>query len=390
MNYRELSLGTLVFIFVFFANGMVSTNVQTAEPAMTPEECPVDNDLIYGFTFSLDGEYLGAPWQPHSIRIWNAKTGARVTTLTDGRITDVEQIAFSPDNRYVITGGPAGVLMLWEIVSGKKLQTFISQKYKRGDIRSMQFSPDGQSILVTYSDGHSLWHIASGNEGAHFLSGEATGVKSAFSPDGKFILTQSSRRGDQFIRIWNTISGELLHEFAHVARQGRGSWSPDGKYILVPEGNQAILADAQTYSTVHVLSAHMDGGRFSTDGQYLLATPREREGVVGIWEVATGKRLREFDTYTGYALRPSFWNSKAVLLLEQSVETPEPQTIATIRDIATGAKLRDVFIGIPIYEMLAAGIAPDRTYAVVSSSSGLSSKLTAWDIQTGKELRQFC
>jgi WD40 repeat protein len=319
MKHLRLSLGLIVVVLVFGDRRAPSTQAQTVESSSTQDACHVDRALIWNVDFSSDGEFLTATWPPHSIRIWNALTGAVVATLTDDLIDSQDYLVFSPDNKLGITGRHDGVIILWDIRTGRKIRTFSSPKNLRTSTSGEQvpviilakaFSPDGQSILATYpATGHMIWNLASGAEEAHLIEDGA--VYSEFSPDGNSILTQLEIGP---ISLWDRRSGKLLHTFDGAGPISRGMFSRDGRYILVPTRDETVMADAKTFRTVHILGAATSRWQFSPDGKYVMA--RKEPGTVFLWETERGKLLHEFWGLTpaGYEVMIYFGNSAKVVV----------------------------------------------------------------------------
>lgn len=388
-------LSVIALVFVFLNYGMLSIEAQTAEPTAEPGNCLVKNDAVYQIKFSIDGQLLLANWPPHSVRVWNAKTGAIVATLTDDLIDNQESIAFSPDKKYVITGGNGGVVMLWDAVSGAKIRTFMRDENPSEpmdvDIQNLAVSADGKYIAVLDRAAGTLWSVDAGTKLYEFPITHHGEPDVEFSPDGKTIMIED--------RIWDVLTGQLLHEFDRP-KIYNVLFSPNGKYILGIEfsSRNFILIDSNTYRAVHTLRiSHADpdtapfAWQFSPDGKYLLAT--EKHGLVALWDVESGKLLQEFSAATGYGLRAAFLDNQSILVPRPPEDTSdsEHQTIISVRDIKTGVQHPDVILDISLYEMSSlAAIAHDGKYFVISSIPFIDSIVTAWDIQSGKQIRQYC
>lgn len=54
-----------------------------------------------------------------SVRVWDALTGERLSNLETGP-ADVWTIAFSPDDKYIISGSHSGKIHMFTVDSGKQ------------------------------------------------------------------------------------------------------------------------------------------------------------------------------------------------------------------------------------------------------------------------------
>src|SRR5204863_124610 len=102
-------------------------------------------------------------------------------------------LAFSPDGKRLASGGQDGMVMLWDVASGKELHVCRGHRFP---VRDLAFSPDGRTLASgeagdTRDNGGDreegevrLWDAATGQERGR-LRTEQTGVRGvAFSPDG--------------------------------------------------------------------------------------------------------------------------------------------------------------------------------------------------------------
>lgn len=96
----------------------------------------------------------------------------------------VSKVDISPDGRYVLSGG-LDSFILWDILQGKKIQTFVHPKGEMVDTTAVAFSPDGK-YFASGGKGTKLWAFATRQEIRTFNNDRTVSI--AFSPDAKYLL----------------------------------------------------------------------------------------------------------------------------------------------------------------------------------------------------------
>src|SRR5258706_8784637 len=64
--------------------------------------------------YSPDGRHIISGSHDHTIRIWDAKTGAAVGDPLKGHTTFVTSVAYSPDGRHIISGSDDHTIRTWD------------------------------------------------------------------------------------------------------------------------------------------------------------------------------------------------------------------------------------------------------------------------------------
>ena len=215
--------------------------------------------------FSPDGHELMTS-DKKTVKLWDTVTGKPKCDLIghEGLITSA---SFSPDGSKVATGSEDGTVRLWNAATGqtsatlpvlrvKKIPRYriISRMLYVPEDVSVKFSPDQQTVLTnTYwkESPAKLWDVMSGRLraelGGHTRIGvgyqtETVGVKQTdFSPDGKFVATQSF----DTVRLWDVATGRLLKDL--IIPFPVATFSPDSKWLgLIGRGKDVGFVNLET------------------------------------------------------------------------------------------------------------------------------------------------
>jgi WD40 repeat protein len=195
-----------VFSIAFSPDGKyVSTGNDVWEAATGEVVGHIDDESFFQFStaFSPDGKYVAlGSWVgvgestggENIARVWEVATGIEVARMTYD--FGVETVAFSPDGKYVVSGG-GETARVWVAATGAE----VSRMTHDGSVSSVAFSPDGKYVLSRGSDGTALLGEAdTGMEVARITSASGV-ISAAFSPDGKYMLFVSVY-GDAHVMLW--------------------------------------------------------------------------------------------------------------------------------------------------------------------------------------------
>jgi len=261
--------------------------------------------------FTPDGASLisvsGWPAGDRTARVWEVARGKEIRRfdtaampknpgVSGGREAPGElfTVAVTPDGKHAVTGATGGAVCLWEIATGKLVNSFDKHT---ATVYGAAVSPKGDVALTGGRDSIGrVWNMATGEELLQ-LTGHRNWVRSvAVSPDGKRALTGSY---DHVMRLWDLDRAELLKEFP--ARDGwvwSVAFTPSGRLAVAAAGNRVHVWDLDSGKLVRSLSGHTGGttavdisrdGRFVASGGY--------DNMVRLWDIDTGELL---ETYTGH------------------------------------------------------------------------------------------
>ncbi|MBT3017332.1 MAG: PQQ-binding-like beta-propeller repeat protein [Candidatus Thiodiazotropha sp. (ex Clathrolucina costata)] len=236
--------------------------------------------------WSPDGELILTKSAYGQLAVWDAETGTERYRI-EGRFP--HHSTFSPDGSRLLTAfqndRDGDEVIVRDSVSGQVL-------YKKKGVSSLTdyaFSADGQRVAAdTTNYGSTLiWDLYTGR-----ISQELSGPNPMFSPIGTQLITHSDMR----VRIWEELSGKLIHELnEHFDVIHDVVLSPDGTRVASGcEDGRTRIWNTETGQLEHVLRDSTYGAltaTFSPDGSRLVTGTTDSK--IHIWDVATGRLLHE-------------------------------------------------------------------------------------------------
>ncbi len=387
---------------------------------------------VKSVAFHPDGKSVLSGSEDSTLRLWDIETGKEVRRFT-GHTESVNSVAVSPDGRFALSGSSDKSLRLWDIETGKELRRFIGHTKT---VNSIVFSPDGHQVL-SGSDDQSvrLWDITTGEELQQF-SEHTSQVRSViFSPDGQTIVSGSYYAGQ--ICWWKTDTGEKIYcqELDYIVGATHGvhnlAFSPDHQEILVglggyPGGVNIILWDLPNKRFLQTFKGFASGASvaFTPDGRTILSGSYDNK--LRLWQnwigvpshrQFTGDEILQFAGHTGKVMSIALSPDGRTALSGSADQTlrlwelcsraefrrgeygngvfrpPNGRTVLLVGkderslklwDIETGKELRQ-FIG-HTYSITSVAFSSDGHRAI---SGSLDNSLILWDIETGEKLQQF-
>ncbi len=137
-------------------------------------------NAITAITFSPDNQTLVSGTVDGTIVVWDTEIERQFLTFKEHDNT-ITSVAVSADGRYLAAGDADGNVKLWNLLNQKTLP--LSGNRHVGEVHTVTFSSDAQTLATGADDGLTLWDIQKQNEISSYKE-DFSGVKCiAFSPD---------------------------------------------------------------------------------------------------------------------------------------------------------------------------------------------------------------
>lgn len=212
--------------------------------------------------FSPDDRYVLTCSDDKTLRIYDAKSGTCVRELK-GHTSFVFCAKFSPHMNLIASGSFDECVRLWDTRTGACLRVIQAHSEP---ITSVDFSHDGTLLLSSSHDGLCrIWDVVTAQCLKTLVGDENTPASfSRFSPNSKFVLT-STLNGN--IRLWNcatskfhkTYTGHInnRHSISTAFDLRKGQFvvtgSEDGKVYVYDVQSQKCLSELTTTTTSGVV-----------------------------------------------------------------------------------------------------------------------------------------
>jgi WD40 repeat protein len=262
----------------------------------------IDQGPVRAAVFSAvpNGARLIAGGDDGTARLYDTATGTLLRRYS-GAGGVVRALAFAPDGASIAVGYSTGSLVLHKTDSGDVIRPLIGHTVA---VEALAFSFDGSQLMAGDESGLAiLWNVAGGSEALMFDHGGKAVTSVAFSPvDPQRVLTGCA---DATARLWSTVNGSLIEEFAPVFSDGAlvaghadsitgVAFSPDGTLVATASADKtAKLWETATASEVRTLRGHTAGLTsigFSPDGKEVITGSEDHTAI--IWDVTTGNKVR--------------------------------------------------------------------------------------------------
>lgn len=289
-------------------------DVEEGHPTLTIQ---LGDEIATSVAMSADGRRILTGSDHEKAILRDGTTGQPISALQGqyhGPMTslsvlgfEVTAVAFSPDGKFVLTGGDDWIARLWDPDTGVEIRTFPANI---NTVASVSFAPDIKRVLTVSGDSKfDLWDINTGQDIRRFdtLPDGITSI--AISPDGHQILTGfDSGPYSPWATLWDARTGQKIRNLPSEV-EGFGltnttstttvAFSADGhRIVLGGSDNKVRLWDSDNSQLLQTLAGHAGSvtvAQFVPSSQIILTS--SSDGTSRFWDSTTGRELCELVSF---------------------------------------------------------------------------------------------
>ena len=355
----------ILFPILFLASCMARPDIHLRSGDMSME---VNKSafIVGDAAYSPDGKFVLSGGKGNKLMIWDVISGKMLRQF-EGHTDQIIRVGFSHDGKYALSGSWDKTIRLWDVLTGSTVKTV---DIFGTSVLDYTFSHNGRYAISAHLGLNSrilkVWDLSNGSELNHlehksFFHQSRGGLPMAFSPDNNSALTINT---DGNASLWRVPTGEKIETY------DRGKdiitkvdFSPNGNHIIMAgyAGSHSFhndilkLIEVSTRKEIwrvtgksHVLGNEITSVKFSPDGNYILSA--KMDGSLRLWDAATGTEIKKMLSHSDKSV--VYWFPKVNFSPDGKYAVNTSQSAIRIFKTSTGEEIA-MMIGFEDGEWLA-------------------------------------
>jgi WD40 repeat protein len=316
--------------------------------------------------------------------------------LQTGHTKSVNAVVFSPDNRWLASGGKDDVIKIWDLTNGNVLRTLYGHTR---NVNALAVSPDGKILASGSGDINDkrdlgiftqggvvggaedntvrIWSVQTGQE-LRVLRGHQMPVGAvAFSNDGH---TLTSVSGDA-VKVWDVANGaEIRSQKTKYGKSGMETLNSMPSFSLFGGGDKERKQELQRQKNFKLSASKI---ALSPNGQF--AAVGQPDKAVEMYDAQAGREMRELS----FKATPEAENSSLAFSADaRLVAFAKTADSVSVQETATGRELYKINTGsskTPQRVQFSA----DGRFLVSVTDNNTNAAIRLWDAASGQSIREL-
>ncbi|WP_069472540.1 caspase family protein [Candidatus Marithrix sp. Canyon 246] len=286
--YRQISLRKPLYLPLKKIKARIT---ETTDKHELPKIAKIQIDKTHitklsSVAFSPNGRYLLSGGKDRKLWLWNLKSGRLVRTFV-GHSDIISSVAFSSDSRYAISGSRDRTVRIWNVNNGRLLDTY---RGHNGFVSSVNFSSDGRYVLSgSYDKTLQFWDRRNARLIRRFKRGNWV-----LSMDISRRFALSGHR-DRTMRLWNLDTGRLRRSYRTSSYFMSVAFFPNANRIVSGHTDNTLRVWNMNGRMLRRFWGH-SGSVFSvdvsSDGRKIVSG--SRDNTVKLWNASNGRLIHTF------------------------------------------------------------------------------------------------
>jgi WD40 repeat protein len=282
--------------------------------------------------FSPDGKFLASGGYDNRIRLWNPDTGKEVRIL-EGHQSYVNCIALSADGKWLASGSQDHDLRLWEVDTGQQRRRFLGHE---APIELLTLSPNGKVLASSCLSGTlRLWDTASGKEIRALPNDKGYRIGAmTFSPDSKHLAFEN--RSDKGIQLVDVADGKEIRTF-------KGHKNDVSQLVFTADGAMLISSSQDHTIRVWDVASSRERRRYGDEKEAVICLALAPDGKTLTYGTYPGGLVHIWDLATNRDLVPPWkanrWRVVSIAYSPDSKKVAVSRDTIAIHETATGKRL---------------------------------------------------
>ena len=210
-----------------------------------------------------------------------------------GHQGSIYSVSFSPDGKWIASGGIDGQIKIWDFTNKKEIITLRGHKHF---VHTVLFSPNGKFLATSGDDNITLVWDLSKFQIIYIIPSYSTNFNCSisFSTNGKYIATIDTGKL-KIIKLWDVSTGKEIDSIEEIATSPIAI-SPNDKYIAFSSPNGDIKIYNNTTKNILTLRKNklpISAISFHPFNNVLITG--SIDGLIKIWDLFTGKEIKTLE-----------------------------------------------------------------------------------------------